>query len=182
MTKKIIPIASLVLIGLIVVAVIVLALIPKSFAPNIGNPARIEISGTSSRIFSATDANDKEIYDKILEAYNKTFTESALNALFQGRLCKNAEGKYQEDTLTYLSSLSDYLRFDYNEDKTINIQEKDVTYRSIAIEMNDNNGMYEVKVYLLQTSGSTSTNYYISAIGDLGNLVTTVSTIKTELN
>ena len=177
MTKRIIPITALVLIAIVAIATIVMALVPKNFAPNIGDPARISISSMNNRVFDATE--DKETYDKIMEAYHNSFTESSLNALFQGRIGYNTEAKYQEDSLTYLSSLSKYLRFDYNTDKTVTVQDNEVTYRSVVIELVDNEGMYEVKLYLL-AYGDTSTNYYMSAIADLGQLVTVTSEIEAE--
>lgn len=175
MTKRIIPIIALVLIGLVAIATVVLALVPKNHAPNIGSPARISISSMNDQVFDAND--DADIYNKIINAYNKSFTESSLNALFQGRLCNGAEAKYQQDSLTYLSSLSKYLRFDFNTDKTVKVQTKDISYRSVVVELEDNEGMYDVKLYLL-AHGSTSTNYYISTIADLGNLVSVIDEVE----
>lgn len=175
MAKRILPIIALVLIGAIAVATVVLALVPKNHMPNLDTPNRISISSMDEQIFDAVE--HRETFDKVMDAYKASFTESSLNALFQGRLGESAQVKYQEDSLTYLSSLSKYLRFDYNVDKTATVEDTTFNYRSAVIELVDNQGMYEVKIYLLEY-GTTSTHYYISTIADTGNLVSVIADIE----
>jgi len=175
-SKKLIPIICLVIIGLLVIATIVMAIVPKSYIPMCAKPDSIYLS--NGRVFESDNDADKEIYNNLFNYYEKAFSESSINAMFNGRLSYSAVNEYS-DTVTKVSSLGTYIMFTFGKDYTIKIDDVEYSYNRMVIALNSTNVMKTVKAYLYNNDTFTDgTNYYINTIGNLENLVKYANTIE----
>lgn len=179
MSKKIIPLVSLIVIALLVVATIVMACVPKSYAPIECEPARIVVGSMDGRVFDKSNDDDKKVFNAIYDNYVNAFKESSINALFNGRISMGAEVEYYE-TVTKISSLgTNYVMFNFDKAQTVKVEDAEYSYTKMVIVLESTNVMKTVKAYLYNDDTFTSgTNYYISAIGNLQKLVDYVEDLK----
>lgn len=165
MKKKIIPIIALSLIALVAIATVVMACITSSYRPNIDAPDYITFSADSYQQQHEGD----EVYNKVVEKFDSAFEESALNALFQGRLNESDEVVELAEAKK-LSSISDYIRFEYKTARKINYENTEISYRSLIVELNSNQAISEVKIYILEQGETSEVHYYISSIANYAEL------------
>lgn len=165
MKKKIIPIVALSLIALVAIATVVMACITSSYRPDIDAPDYITFSADSYQQQHEGD----EVYNKVVEKFDSAFEESALNALFQGRLNESDEVVELAEAKK-LSSISDYIRFEYKTVRKINYENTEISYKSLIVELNSNQTISEVKIYILEQGETSEVNYYISSIANYAEL------------
>jgi len=177
-SKKIIPMIVLIVIALLVVATIVLAVIPKNYQPSNVEPTRI-VLGENNRVYEKANDNDKVVYDNIMNYYKKSFNESSINSLFNGRLSYSPAVEYNDTVATISSFNSDYIMFVYDDIKTVKVENEEYSYNKIIIALSSTNVMKTVKAYLYNDNTfSAGTNYYVNTIGNLESLVNYVDSIK----
>lgn len=179
MSKKIIPLVSLIIIALLVVATIVMACVPKSYAPIECEPTRIVVGSMDGRVFDKSNADDKKIFNAIYDNYVDAFKESSINALFNGRISMGAKAEYNE-TVTKISSLgTNYVMFNFSKAQTVKVEDAKYSYTKMVIVLESSNVMKTVKAYLYNDDTFASgTNYYISTIGNLQKLVDYVNDLR----
>ena len=165
MKKKIIPIVALSLIALVAIATIVMACITSSYRPDIDAPDYITFSADSYQQQHEGD----EVYKKVVEKFNSAFEESALNALFQGRLQTSDEVVELADAKK-LSSIADYIRFEYKTARKISYEGTEISYRTLIVELNANKASSEVKIYILEQGETSEVTHYISSIANYSEL------------
>jgi len=172
MNNKLIPIIALSLIGVIAIATIVMACINKSYEPNLNTPDMIAVSANGQTY----ESTDTDVFDSLLQEYKDSFKESSINALFQGRIANGAEGKYLEDVITSLSSISSYISLDYNTEQSITIQNEDFVYDRAVVSLTTDTELNTVKIYLF-APGTTATSYYIETIANFSALNDYIDTL-----
>ena len=179
--KKIIPMICLIIIALLVVATIVLAVVPKSYIPVNANPDRISIvdSVGNSKVYEKDNEDTKTIYNNLYNEYSKSFTESSINSMFNGRLSYAPVAEYN-DTATRVSSFgNNYIMFTYAEQKTVKVDGVEYSYNRMVIALSSTDVMKTVKAYLYNDDTYTNgTNYYINTIGNIDGLVNYVNSIN----
>lgn len=175
MSKKIIPLVSLIIIAILVIATIVMACIPKSYAPTNVAPVSI-VLGNDDSYYAKGDVNTKKVYNELYSAYQNSFTESSINALFNGRLALNAEVNYTETAISINNLGTNHIMLNFGSMQKVEIEGTEYQYNKMVIELDSTNVMKTVKAYLFNSDTYyTGTNYYISTIGNLEGLVNYVN-------
>lgn len=171
--KKVLPIVSLVIICALAITTIVLALVPKSYAVEYTKPDYIVayVNG-KNETFDTSNDYAKKIYDEILNKFDKSSVESAINSLLQGRLGTKSELEYNSNntSITTSSSSRVYLRFVYNSNKEAKVsEEKTFAYTSIVVEITNEDALKEVKLGLM-AEGKNYYNYYYTTLANFSDL------------
>ena len=192
-------------LGVLAIVTIVMAIVPKSYAvemPKV-NPNFIYIyqDSASHKAVLYEDA-DKDLYDELLDAFNGSFSQSALSALFQKELGNAVEYSYLgSKTLTNIASSNDFvLGFVYSDVQTLykdgkpyvedkltsnNYPNGVVTFKKLWITVNQVDGVGQVNFYVQRmvsegSSESSSAVLEISTKGIQNELVDVINKVITE--
>ncbi len=193
------------ILGVLAIVTIIMAIVPKSYAVHLSdnNPHYIFIYEGSSTPATTLFADEhKEDYDKLLSAYEKSFKQSSLSALFQKELFNKIEYDYlgtNDKTLSNIVTSNDYvLGFVYSQEQTLYrngdpyvceelkylSQYKDgvVKFKKVWITVNNENGVNTVNFYFqrLASEGGSESSYAILQITTKGlqeNLFNTIEEI-----
>ncbi len=198
----------MIVLGILAVVTILMAIIPKSYAIELPkeNPNFINIYQTSTTP-KATLFNDedKELYDELWDAFNSSFKQSSLSALFQKELGNTVDYNYVGSNTKSLSSLTSdnnfVLGFVYADVQTLykdgdpyvceelktnsNYTDGVVTFKKIWVTVNDVEGVNEVKFYVqkMVSAGSSESTYAVLEISTKGlqsELVDVINKVITE--
>ena len=192
------------ILGILAIVTIIMAIVPKSYAVHLSDndPNYITIYEGSSTLATTLFADEhKEDYDKLLSAYEKSFKQSSLSALFQKELSNKIEYNYlgNRKTLSNIVTSNDYvLGFVYSQEQTLYrngdpyvceelkylSQYKDgvVKFKKVWITVNNENGVNTVNFYFqrLASEGSSESSEAILQITTKGlqeNLFNTIEEI-----
>lgn len=173
--KKVLSIIALCLIGILAGTIIVLSCVNKDFNLNLNNPDFVEVwidSTTSRKTFEKDDAyaENKEIYNQIMNLYNESFKQKLMSSLFNGTIGEKAVVKnwgYNKST-TSITSSGTWLVFGYNDAQTIKVNGKDYTdntsntknYKKLFIQVKDSENMTTFDIYVQKEDSSNSYYYY----------------------
>ena len=193
-------------LGVLAVVTIVMSIVPKSYAIEMPktNPNYIYIyqGSTTSKVPLYEDI-DKDFYDELLDAFNGSFSQSALSALFQKELGNTIEYNYiGSKTLSNITSSNDFvLGFVYSDVQTLykdgkpyandalmsnaNYTDGVVTFKKLWITVNQVDGVGQVKFYVqkMVSEGSSESTYAILEISTKGiqsELVDVINKVITE--
>ena len=193
-------------LGVLAIVTIVMAIVPKSYAIEMPktNPNFIYIyqGSTTSKVPLYEDI-DKDLYDELLDAFNGSFSQSALSALFQKELGNTIEYNYiGSKTLSNITSSNDFvLGFVYSDVQTLykdgkpyandalmsnaNYTDGVVTFKKLWITVNQVDGVGQVKFYVqkMVSEGSSESTYAILEISTKGiqsELVDVINKVITE--
>ena len=193
-------------LGVLAVVTIVMAIVPKSYAIEMPktNPNYIYIyQGTTTPKATLYEDTDKDLYDELLDAFNGSFSQSALSALFQKELGNTIEYNYiGSKTLSNITSSNDFvLGFVYSDVQTLykdgkpyaddalmsnsNYTDGVVTFKKLWITVNQVDGVGQVKFYVqkMVSEGSSESTYAILEISTKGiqsELVDVINKVITE--
>ena len=175
MKKRIIPIIALSLIAVIAITTVVFAICTANFKPNFKEANAITLLGTevndgSSIYLNGTNAEQADTIKKINELYNNSFNESALNALFNGRLGYGAELIKKENAIKNINELKKCIIFEYENKEDlpkVTYNEKEISFDRVVVEITEvkTGNIQLVKVYLVQEE-ATSSSYYFQTYGN----------------
>lgn len=165
--SKIISIILITLMSVIAVVTITFSVVPKNFDIGLERPDYIKLHTSNQAYDQARYASDSEIYNDIMELYEKGFKTTLLDAMFKGKLTK---GVTIEEGYKYFSSLSGtFVEFQYNVEnvQTVKLNGKTYTptnginnqYISVLVEVNGNDGLNSITAYVRYGGTSTSTEY-----------------------
>ena len=179
MKKRIIPIIALSLIAVIAITTVIFAICNASFKPQISDNYSIQISVTevnngNSIYLDESIPEKKAQADKVKQLFNDSFNESALNALFNGRLGYGAELIKKENGITNVNELKKYIEFIYDDETnlpTVMYEQTEVKYKKVIIEITEveTANIDVVKIYLVQLDSSSS-SYYFQTYGNFYSL------------
>ncbi len=195
-------------LGVLAVVTIVMAIVPKSYAIEMPktNPNYIYIyQGSTTPKVTLYEDTDKDFYDELLDAFNGSFSQSALSALFQKELGNTIEYNYiGSKTLSNItnSNSNDFvLGFVYSDVQTLykdgkpyandalmsnaNYTDGVVTFKKLWITVNQVDGVGQVKFYVqkMVSEGSSESTYAILEISTKGiqsELVDVINKVITE--
>ena len=173
MKKKIIPIIALSLIAIIAVTTVIFAICTVSYKPNFEDMSKCQV-GIQNDNSSPFELASDEQATKLVDLFNQSFNESALNSLFNGRLGYGAELVKNESAITNLSNVSKYIVFEYlNKDELpkIKYNNEEVSFDRVLIKIDNTlntTNLGTVNVYLLQAD-ATSSSYYYKTYGNFYN-------------
>ena len=195
-------------LGVLAVVTIVMAIVPKSYAIEMPktNPNYIYIyQGSTTPKATLYEDTDKDLYDELLDAFNGSFSQSALSALFQKELGNTIEYNYiGSKTLSNItnSNINDFvLGFVYSDVQTLykdgkpyvddalmsnaNYIDGVVTFKKLWITVNQVDGVGQVKFYVqkMVSEGSSESTYAILEITTKGiqnELVDVINKVITE--
>lgn len=195
-------------LGVLAVVTIVMAIVPKSYAIEMPktNPNYIYIyQGSTTPKVTLYEDTDKDLYDELLDAFNGSFSQSALSALFQKELGNTIEYNYiGSKTLSNItnSNINDFvLGFVYSDVQTLykdgkpyvddalmsnaNYTDGVVTFKKLWITVNQVDGVGQVKFYVqkMVSEGSSESTYAILEISTKGiqsELVDVINKVITE--
>lgn len=195
-------------LGVLAVVTIVMAIVPKSYAIEMPktNPNYIYIyQGSTTPKVTLYEDTDKDLYDELLDAFNGSFSQSALSALFQKELGNTIEYNYiGSKTLNNITNSdgNDFvLGFVYSDVQTLykdgkpyvddalmsnaNYTDGVVTFKKLWITVNQVDGVGQVKFYVqkMVSEGSSESTYAILEISTKGiqsELVDVINKVITE--
>ena len=195
-------------LGVLAVVTIVMAIVPKSYAIEMPktNPNYIYIyQGSTTPKVTLYEDTDKDFYDELLDAFNGSFSQSALSALFQKELGNTIEYNYiGSKTLNNITNSdgNDFvLGFVYSDVQTLykdgkpyvddalmsnaNYTDGVVTFKKLWITVNQVDGVGQVKFYVqkMVSEGSSESTYAILEISTKGiqsELVDVINKVITE--
>ena len=195
-------------LGVLAVVTIVMSIVPKSYAIEMPktNPNYIYIyQGSTTPKVTLYEDTDKDLYDELLDAFNGSFSQSALSALFQKELGNTIEYNYiGSKTLSNItnSNSNDFvLGFVYSDVQTLykdgkpyandalmsnaNYTDGVVTFKKLWITVNQVDGVGQVKFYVqkMVSEGSSESTYAILEISTKGiqsELVDVINKVITE--
>lgn len=206
-TKRKTPKANLwatvvmIVLGLLAVVIIVMAIVPKSYAIELPEtqPVHLVIYQNSSNAPTTVYRDvDKDLYDDMWKAFNDSFSQSSLSALFQDELTNNITYRYVGNNLSLstIAQNNDYvLGLEYSDTQTLyrdgepcvcdelktnsNYTDGVVTFKKLWVTVNSASGVNEVNFYVqrMVSANSTSSNYAVYQITTKGlqsNLVETI--------
>ncbi len=182
--KKVLSIVALCLIGILAGTIIVLSCVNKDFNLNLQNPDFVEVwinSSTDRKTFEKDDsyAENKEIYNEIMNLYNESFKQKLMSSLFNGTIGEKAVIKnwgYNKST-TSVTNSGTWLVFGYNDTQTLKVNGKDYTdntsnsknYKKLYIQVKNSDNMTTFDIYV-QKDGTTNSYYYYTARAKQANL------------
>jgi hypothetical protein len=210
---QIASIITMCLLGIIAISIILTAIIPQSYAITLPKtePSYVEIyKGSTSiekYIYNGAKADknsdQKKMYDKLMKAFDGSFTTSTLNAIFQKELSNNIEYNYlgtNNKTLSSIVSSNEYvLEFVWASEQTLQKGSKDyicdelatssslyengvVKFKKMWVTVNNIEGATQVKFYIPRRVSETSedSNYAVIEIvtkGYQSNLASVIAEI-----
>ncbi len=179
MKKRIIPIIALVLVGIIAITTVVFAVCTKSYMPQFKSFDSISLMGKnvnngSGEYYSADIDQTQSVYNELNDLFNKSFNESALNSLFNGRLGFSAEVTKNQNIISNIAELDAYIIFEF-EDKTnlptFNYNGSDIEYDRVLVQVEtlEQSKLNAVKLYLVQEEANSS-SYYMETYANFYDL------------
>ncbi len=179
---KVLTIIAIALVGLIAASAVTLAIVKSNFNQVIDTDKVTGITvytDTQSDYF--TKDNNKEVYNKLVELYNKGTKESVISALFQGAYSENAKAEVlstsksisalqKPDTNNYV------LQFYFSEDQTLVVNgetvtdssiygtDKSVKYSTVFFEVEENTTLTKVNCYIVSNTSSNYCYRYVSFV------------------
>ncbi len=177
---KVLAIVAAALVLLIAAAAVTLSIVKSDFNEVI-NTDKIEAITVylEDKDNCYTSENDQEVFNKIIELYNKGTKESIISALFQGAYSEEA----QPETLSTSKSVSSLqtpetgkyvLKFSFAEnqalvvdgetitDSSIYGSDKTVYFNSVYFVVEDNTTLTKVNCYIVTSTSSTYCYRYVS--------------------
>lgn len=163
MKKKLGAYITLGAIALIAAAILVMYLVPVSYMPAMSKPINITVYQTSTKYGTFSPESGTENYNKVYDAYNQSFGQNFLSALFAGQTkaasSQNASG--QLSTTTSAPSYSTYLVLNFNAQKiTVNGHKQNVSVDQVIVQVQNTTTFADVKVYFKQAGTTGTTTYY----------------------
>ena len=176
MKKRIIPIIALALIAVIAITTIIFAICSANYKPNFPTTNSIILDGTEvnggNMIYLNANQDDetKNQVDKINQLFNASFSESALNSLFNGRLGYQAELIKKDNAITNVDELAKYVAFVYENEEDlpkVTYDKTEISYNKVIVQIGelDTANLQIVKIYLCQVD-SASSSYYFQTYGN----------------
>lgn len=163
MAKKIGAIVSLSIIGILILATIIMANVNVNYSIDCATPTNVWVlynSNDSHKERAVSDKNAKAIVNFI----NDASKEKALTALFNGTLNKEAKLVVSSSSGKSVPTTSGfYVRYSYDKaQKTKDSKDNVVSYDELLFEVNDEEGIQVVKVYVIPnaTNPMIYTHYY----------------------
>lgn len=163
MKKKLGLYITLGVIALAAVAIIIMYLMPVSYMPSMSKPTNITVYQTSTKYGTFSAESGAETYNKVLDAYNQSFKQNFLSALFAGQTtaAKNQNSSGQLSTTTTKPSYSTYLVLNFDAQKiSVNGHKQNVSVDQVIFEVENVASFEDVKVYFKQAGASGTTTYY----------------------
>ena len=219
MTKsKMVAMAVMGVLGALAIAIILMAIIPKNYASGLPSylfgcsstdsdaPSYVYIyEGSSTAKEVLYKDSDAKFYNELMEAFDKSFSQSSLSALFQKELSNDIDYDYigtNSKTLSNIASENQYvLGFTYADYQTLTKNGKDyvckelsgssayedgiVKFKTLWITVNNVEGVSDVNIYVRRILPDSETNYAIIKISTKGlqsQLSKTVADIILEKN
>lgn len=172
---KIISIVVIALIAVIAITTVIFGICQKSYTPVFSSTdatfdsySTIDVKGTkvlnSGYTYFKDDEEHKEVIKNINDKFFNAFSESSLNALFNGRLGFNSEVTKNDATISTVSSLESYLTFNFtNKDSlpSFTYDNENLAYDKllIKIEKPTINNISQVKIYYVLKNENSSSYY-----------------------
>ena len=163
MKKKLGAYITLGAVALIAVAILVMYLMPVSYMPAMSKPTNITVYQTSTKYGTFSPESGVENYNKIYDAYTKSFGQNFLSALFAGQttVAANQKAGGQLSTTTTAPSYSTYITVNFDAQKiTVNGQKQNVSVDQVIVQVQNTTTFTDVKVYFKQAGTSGTTTYY----------------------
>ena len=181
--KKIGIITTIAIVGVLILATLIMTIVPYSFKMDIANPDYITVyhhngSKSASGTFDPSVSAQKNIYNTIMEKFDKAFEQSVLSALFNGDLGKEATIKSSSTTVNVNSST--YLKFVYDEDQTFTYNGNKHKYNQIIFSISSTTDDFEsVKAYIVKVGASENySQYYYTVDANFAELKDYLSEIR----
>ena len=162
--KKVITIISLSVVGLLILATIIAACITVTGTIDFGTPSQMVIYWDDLNEFNK-DAQAQDVIKSIKEGTEQKY----LTALFEGTLDNiSVETKSEDENKSYIArdnAQEDRVLFElkYDVDQTIKVEGKEYTFRSLVVEITENDNVSKLVVYVIPTfvaNSTTSVGYY----------------------
>lgn len=197
MTKsKIVAMAVMGVLGALAIAIILMSIIPKSYAVELPktDPSYVYIyEGSSSAKTTVYKDSDEKLYSKLMDAFDQSFSQSTLSALFQKELGNKVTYDYIGTNTKTLKNIADenqyVLGFTYADLQTLTKNGKDyvcdelknnsayengvVKFQTLWVTVNKVEGVSELSIYVRRIIPDSQTNYAILKI--------TTKSIQSEL-
>ena len=157
MGRKIGSIVLLCVAAVLVVAMVLSYFIPKNFAPAVAEPDYVEVYTSTSQ--GKTYNKGSEVYNKIMALHNDSFKVTIMDALLTGNIAES--GEYVEKHSNPRSSNTNYIKFGYNETKTIGsaYHGSYPSYDAIIVVVAETNQLTSTNVYFMSTPTASWVNY-----------------------
>ena len=177
MKKRLIPIIAIVLIAIIALTTVIFALVPVNYKPEYKQVSSFYVcdSNVNSGIAQSFSKDDgyTEYVDKINQLYSDSFSEHALESLFNGRLGYKAELVKNEDVISNTANLDKYICLEYLDKTnlpTAKYNNEEFAYDRILIKIEALQNKYigTINVYLLKPD-ATNSSYYYKTYGNFYN-------------
>lgn len=179
MKKKLGAYITLGVVAVIAIAIMIMYLVPVSYVPSMSKPNSITVYQTSAKYGTFDKTIDSESYNKILTAYNKSFQQNFLSAVFAGQTV-GADANGELKTTTTEPSYSTYIELNFDAQKiTVNGHKQNVLVDQVILQVENTTTFADVKVYFKQagTSGAT-TYYYMTTIAKQASLYELITTLS----
>lgn len=173
--KKVISIIAIVLVALLVGATVALACIKTNstdLVDELGNYDKINYiqvykDGAYYQAFTKSDDEGKQNIDKIVNLHKESLKDNLLSSLFQGALGFESSMEKLTTSTTRDEIVKDKncVSFAFSEKQTlkwegetIKINNKDVQFYELVLQVSDNENYSEVNVYVLNLANNASTS------------------------
>lgn len=178
MKKKIISAVALGLVVLLIIGIFVLYLVRVNYVPKLDNPDSIQVYKDDKH---NTFSSDKNAYNDILVAYNNSFNQKLLSAIFAGQTggAFNQQTNGDLPTTNSLSVTAPYIKLDYDNAQTlvVNGYTQDLTVNQVILEVKDSSKYAEVKIYYKQAN-TTSSYYYMTTLANQSALYKVIDNLQ----
>ncbi|MBR2052994.1 MAG: hypothetical protein IKK20_02845 [Clostridia bacterium] len=160
MKKKLGLYVTLGAIALVAMAIIIMYLMPVSYLPSMSKPTNITVYQTTSKYGTFSADTSAKTYNEILDAYNKSFQQNFLSAVFAGQTAAtSANGELK--TTTTKPSYSTYIVLNFDAQKiVVNGHKQNVSVDQVLLQVENTTTFGDVKVYFKQAGTSGTTTYY----------------------
>ena len=181
--KKIGTIVTVSIIGALILATIIMTFVPYSFKMDIATPDRITVydySGNKSASGTFSKSDKKDIYNNILDKFDKAFEQSVLNAMFNGDLGKKAELKTRS-TQSVSVKTGNYLKFGYDNAQKYKVNGGEYSYNQIIIDISYTEGEFQtVKAYIVDSTNpfENYSKHYYEVEANFTELANYISSIR----
>lgn len=172
MKKRIIPIIALSIIVLVAITTVIFAVCVKDYRPTKSEFTSFTMGGTElstgSGMYITKEYNESD-FNKLQEAYLDSFNESALTALFNGRLSSDAELIKNQHVIPNKNDLTKYIEINFESSNlpTVSYDGEEITFDRLLIQISEvqDTSITLVKIYLMQPT-SVISSYYFQTYGN----------------
>lgn len=179
MKKKLGAYITLGVVAVIAVAIMVMYFAPVSYMPSMSKPNNITVYQTSTKYGTFSPESGAETYNEVLTAYNQSFKQNFLSAVFAGQtIGADVNGELKTTTTEPSFAIGVKLNFDAQK-ITVNGHQQNVSVDQVILQVENTTTFADVKVYFKQagTSG-TPTYYYMTTLAKQASLYELITTLS----